>query len=75
VCVPGRDVAERRGLLGKRGEGALERLDADGVHDDVVLVVAGLRVSPSRSLTLNGRGDNETEGAVGQRKAVSPGQH
>jgi hypothetical protein len=33
VCVPGGDVAEGRSLLlGEGREGALERLDADGVH-------------------------------------------
>lgn len=34
VCVgtPGRDVADRRGLLGEGREGALERLDTEGVH-------------------------------------------
>jgi hypothetical protein len=32
VCASGRDVADRRGLLGEGGKGALERLNADGVH-------------------------------------------
>jgi hypothetical protein len=32
VCASRRDVADRRSLLGEGGEGALERLDADGVH-------------------------------------------
>ena len=71
MCVPGRDVTERCGLLGEGGEGALERLDADGVH----VAGVGLEVSPSKSLVLGGRGDNETEGAVEQRKAILPGQH
>jgi len=73
VCVPGRDVAEGCGLLlGEGGEGALERLDADGVHG--IVVVGGVVIS-KKVLVLGGRGDNETEGAVGQRKAVLlPGQ-
>jgi hypothetical protein len=66
VCVSGRDVAEGRGLLlGEGREGVLERLDADGVHG---IVDVGVVIS---KMVLGGRGDNETEGAVGQRKAVS----
>jgi hypothetical protein len=41
VCVPGGDVAEGCSLLlGEGGEGALERLDADGVHGDGVVVIS-----------------------------------
>lgn len=69
VCVPGRDVAEGRGLLlGEGGEGALERLDADGVHGIVCVVIS--------KDDLDGRadGDSKTEGAMEQRKADLPGQ-
>ena len=70
VCVPGGDVAEGRGLLlGEGGEGALERLDADGVH-----IVGGVVISKN---DLDGRadGDSKTEGAMEQRKAdLPPGQ-
>ena len=71
MCVPGRDVAEGCSLLlGEGGEGALERLDAKGVH-----VVVGV-VAISKQV-LGGREDNKTdstEGAMGQRKAILPGQ-
>ena len=66
MCVSGGDVAEGRGLLlGEGGEGALERLDADGVH-----IVGGVVISKN---DLDGRadGDSKTEEAMEQRKAVS----
>ena len=69
MCVSGGDVAEGRGLLlGEGGEGALERLDADGVHS-----VGGVVISKN---DLDGRadGDSKTEGAMEQRKADLPGQ-
>ena len=67
MCVPGRDVAEGCGLLlGEGGEGALERLDAEGVHVVVGVVAISKQVLGGRE--DNGRGS--TEGAMEQRKAM-----
>jgi hypothetical protein len=70
VCASGRDVAEGRGLLGEGGEGALERLDADGVH--VGHRGLDVQIDP---WSFGGREEAETEETVGQRKAILPGQH